>query len=187
MQDPKGRTYFEFPESMALPMERFLKQKEFMEWMMSGLTDTQLRMLSEQAHKSMVDGLSLPAKSAAQAKEFAKAMSIISQISERQDKVIPMDLVINCLCAQLIREDENPHVWNQDIHQEKCDFFKAHHMDYQFFFRFTAFRKLSKTLNVSKENWNEYLLQQALQAQAVTESLKMFSSRRESSKEESKT
>jgi hypothetical protein len=146
-----------------------------------------MKMLGEAAAKAMRETLSLPDKSVAQAKEFARAMSIISQITERQEKIIPIDLVINCLCAQIVREDEDPHTWNQAIHMEKCDFFKANHMDYQFFFRFTAFRKLSKILNVSKENWNEYLLEQVMTAKTITETLKMYSSERKSSKEESKT
>lgn len=172
---------------MALPLERFLKQKEFMEWMSSGLSNENLTMLVENAQVYLTEALGKKAGSTAFATSSAKVAAILSQIGERQDRIVDLDLVINCLCALVVREDEDPLTWNQSIHQEKCNYFKDHHTDYQFFFRFTAFRELAKRLNVSQENWIQYLAEMRTKAQILRQSMKIYSSGPKSSKAESKT
>ncbi len=180
MVDGKGRTYYEFPESMALPMERFIKQKEYMEWMASGLDGETLIEITDAAKERLTEAISLPAKSKAQTSEFAKVFAMLQEIGDRKDRIIPFDLVINCLCALIVREDENPLKWNQSIHVEKCEYFASRHIDYQFFFQFSAFRELSRLLNVSNENWTAYLAKQKTQQQSIRQSLRIFSTSVES-------
>lgn len=177
--DKYGHTYYEFPESMALPMVRFVKEKEFMEYMASGLDAENLTEIVETAKGCLMKALELPAKSKPYTNEMAKVAALLNEIGERKERIVPFDLIINCLCGLLIREDENPYEWNEAIHREKCEYFSRHYLDYGFFFQFTAFRKLSKLLNVSKENWAQYLAGSRTQSRFIKEAMKSFSIEKE--------
>lgn len=167
--DSKGRNYYEYPEGMALPMERSARITEYMQWISSGLDNVNLKKLCEAIEFHQTQAMKLVEKPKAFAKEMAQATAILREVGERNERVVPLDLIINTLCAQLVREDEDPAGWNQSIHEEKCNFFKENQSSYQFFFRFTAFRKLSQTLNVSNGNWIQYLVRATQELQIIQE------------------
>lgn len=187
MTDDQGRGYYEFPDGMALPMVRFVKEKEFFEWMNSGLDAETLTELCDAAKGYLTDAMEKPATSSARGKDIAKVYTILEEIGNRKERIIPFDLVINTLCALIVREDEDPFEWNERIHQEKCQYFANHYISYDFFFQFSHFRKLSRFLVDSKENWTRYLAQVKVQIKNLQESLKIYSTRSESKKESKRT
>lgn len=182
--DDIGRTYYEFPEGLALPIERFAKEKEFIEWMTSGINNDNLRMLTEAAQELLMDALKSYKNEKEHAKKMAKVHAILQQIQMRYEQIVPIDLIINTICAVIVREDEDPCKFNEKIHKEKCDFFMEHKNDYGFFFQVSSFRRLSKLLNMQKSGWS-ILLKSWEDSQAVLkESLRIISSYKESSSDE---
>lgn len=177
-----GHTYYEYPEGMALPIERSAREQEYLQWMGAGLDAKNVKKLSDAAQFHIMESLKLTGKPNAFAKEIAKASAILTEIGERQERVVPLDLIINVLCTHLVRDDEDPAGWNPSIHKEKCDYFMDHHTDYQFFFRFSAFRKLSRMLGVSSENWQDYLIRARTEVKAVEVMIRSFLSEEQSSK-----
>ena len=175
MIDENGVKYYEFPESMALPVVRFLKNKEYIAWMGGGLDGDIVEQICSTAQECLIDALKQPPGSKPQTKALSKVNALLQQMSDRKSRVVPIDLVVNILCSQLIREDEDPVEWNEIIHAEKCDYFKAHINDYGFFLNFTAFRRLSKDMTVSEESWSEYLVKATAQIQALTQATMIFS------------
>lgn len=184
--DDQDRTYYEFGEAMGLPMCRYLKMEEFQTWLQSNIDGGTLNEMVETAQNCMIDALKAESKTV-QANALSKVNAILQQVKDRQARVVPIDLVVNILCAQIVREDEDPHEWNQIIHMEKCDFMKEHLTDYQFFFHLTAFRKLRQLQIDSAEKWVGYLARATAEAKHIKETMKVYSRSAQSSKSGNKT
>ena len=147
--DSEGTKYYKFPESMSLPVERFGKLQEFMMWMSSGLTSTELDSLLDVADKALVNGVST-------GKNAAKIGFIIHQIRERKNMVIHTELLYNFLAIQVVRQDETTEHFNNAIHLEKIEQFKietSKGKTYDFFLQI-GLKKLNDLFNMSEDEWN---------------------------------
>jgi hypothetical protein len=153
--DKKGRTYYEFDTMDNLPVRRLMKQKEYFEWLNAGINSQNLGQLIEAINENIIAALQITDKRKF-AKSMAKVQALVNEIGRRRELIIPMDLFINILCVMIVREDEDPVGFNEKIHAEKCDYFIEHVDDYGFFLQSNAFRELSKSLNMSQKNWNQY-------------------------------
>ena len=155
--DDQGRTYYEYPDNLNLPLFRYGKQKEFYEWLSAGINSENLGQLLDVAKDMHFDSLKSFHEEKAFRKSMVKLLKILEEIDNRRNQIIPIDIMVNVLATQLCREDEDPSGWSDVIHAEKCDFIMAHINDYGFFFQVAAFRRLLKLLNISKDGYKQLL------------------------------
>lgn len=148
--DDEGRNYYRFDKELAIPFERNAQVTTFMTYMGLGLSGDEFKILIDTMLESIHKGLTDP-------KEAAKVSTIALQMEQRIQRTVPVDLLINLLSVQLVREDESISTFNQAIHDEKCQYFKDHIEDYEFFFAQKELQQLIDGMNISKENWSEYL------------------------------
>ncbi|MFI5404926.1 MAG: hypothetical protein ACHQ1D_00285 [Nitrososphaerales archaeon] len=157
--DSKGVKYYKFPDNMSLPLERFGKLQEYMMWMSSGITSTELDGLLDEADKALTEGL-------LQKKNAARIGFILSEIRDRKNMVIHTELLYNFLSVQVIRQDEQPEFYNNSIQMEKVAQFKEETKNgktYDFFLRI-GLKKLNALFNMSEAEWNR-LWEESIQAQ----------------------
>ena len=159
--DDQGRTYYEFPDPTALPVERLLQQQKFL--------ITHACTYMEEAIENSSDRKLF-------ARNAAKVYAILEDIKSRAGNIIPLDIFVNVLCCSLVREDENPVKFNESIHREKCDYFIEHLDDYGFFFRLQSFKWWARQLRLSSENWSEILSAWERSLRRIKQSSKIFNS-----------
>lgn len=174
--DSKGKKYYKFPESMSLPIERFGKLQEYMMWMSSGITSSELDLLLDHADKALTEGL-------LQKKNAAKIGFIINELRERKNMVIHTELLYNFLSVQVIREDEAPESFNNNIQMEKVEQFKEDTKNgktYAFFLRI-GLKKLNDLFSLSEEEWNKLWEESTHQQKVLKQMVTLFQSEKESS------
>lgn len=148
--DLSGKKYYSFPESLALPLERMGKIEEYLQWITSGLTGDTISFLCDEMDKLLSDGLKT-------GKNASKIGLIISEIRGRKEMAIPVELMYNLLAVQLIREDENPEVFNNQIQIEKIIALKElNEQTGGFFFGLKELKQLQNLFNMSPEEWSNY-------------------------------
>lgn len=167
--------YYKYPESMSLPLERFGKLQEYMMWMSSGITATELDALLDEADKALTEGL-------LQKKNASRIGFILSEIRDRKNMVIHTELLYNFLAVQVIREDEDPEFFNNSIQMQKVERFKEETKNgktYDFFLRI-GLKKLNDLFNMSEQEWNKLWDESIQQQKALKEAIKIIQSEKES-------
>lgn len=158
--DLEGKKYYSFPEATALPIVRLAKLEEYKILMSSGLSNGVISELC--GHMDTIlgtivnSGLETEVKKNS-SKNIANLGMLITEIKERQKTFIPIELFYAFLACQLVREDENPYVFNEQIHLDKC----ARLIDLNekiggFFFGQKELRMLQNLSTMSADEWIEY-------------------------------
>ena len=162
--------YYKFPEAMSLPVERFGKLQEFMMWMSASITPVEFDSLIDEGERALMTCMT-------DKKGFSKIGYVFEMMRERRKMCIHTELLYNFLSVQVIREDEQPEHFNNSIHLEKIEQFKAETKDgktYDFFLRI-GLKKLNALFNMSEAEWTRYW-DESLQGQKVlSEMVKIIS------------
>lgn len=133
--DLDGNSYYKFPKELALPMVRLAKLQEYLQWLSAGVTGTELDKMLDNCETALMDGLK-------NNKGFAKIGFVLSELRDRKKMIIHDELFYNIIAVQIIRHDELPTVFNNQIQMEKVE----------------AFRRLNETNDSFFLNINEYLI-----------------------------
>lgn len=158
--DLDGKKYYSFREATSLPIERLGKLEEYKVLMSSGLhkgvIDELTNYMEEILSKIVNSGLDVEVKKNS-SKNIANLGMLINEIKERQKTFIPIELFYAFLSCQLVREDENPYVFNESIHKEKIvALMSLNEVNGGFFFGQKELSQLRNLLNMPEEEWNEY-------------------------------
>lgn len=176
--DTAGKKYYGFGKNMTMPVSRFGKLQEYIMWMSSGLSGSELDKLVDIADKALTDGLT-------QKGNAAKVGSILTQIRERKNMVMHHELLINFIAVQVVREDESITEFDNQIHMEKVDqFLKDTKTNPLFFFRLPELSRLWHLLKMSEQEWTIFWEESVLQQKILNEQLKIYQSVNESSSSE---
>lgn len=144
--DTTGKAWYEFPDGLGNPMKRMAANLQAYEYLTA-------RMSPEMFDAAVVD-----INAALAHGQVVEAGAILTRLKTLKDEVIPVDVLINLIATDLVREDENPKDHNQGIHQEKCDYLKdAIDRGDSFFFLLTVVKDLSKRFKISNEGWTNIL------------------------------
>jgi hypothetical protein len=82
---------------------------------------------------------------------------LIRELKERQKTFIPIEIYYAFLAIQLVREDENPHIFNNSVHNSKiAALMDLNEQNGGFFFGQKESKQLQSWLNMSEAEWNEY-------------------------------
>ena len=142
--DTNGKLYFRFPKTMSTPVERLAKQMEFNMYISSGIDRNEWLKIRDAMRNVLNDGLGNPVTA-------SKLGALIEVLSGRLENIMHPELMYNIVAIQWIREDEDPAVFNQQIHNEKIEEFKKMVNDKgaYFFFQQTELGLVSSLLRLT--------------------------------------
>lgn len=176
--DSNGANYFKYPQDTSIAIERWGKMNEYMMWMSAGLTSGELDKLVHEGKKAIADGLAVDTRN------VAKLSIVFDQIEQRKNMVIHTELFYNYVAIQLIREDERPEEFNNEIQMQKVEQFKkevAQGNCYDFFFRL-GLSKLNALMDMSKSEWEQFWESSRQEQQLLNEAVKVLQSKKTSSR-----
>lgn len=150
--DLKGNKYFTFGKTtLEPPLERVAKAQDYILMMARGLDDSELNALIDLSSDQM--GLAAAGKPN---NAMVTIGAVFKAIQERSQMVMHIDLMYELAAVWVIREDENPHVWNDRIHKEKVKTFKEEirqDKSYDFFFRLPQLKLVGELLKCTESEW----------------------------------
>jgi len=156
LTDSNGNRYYGFPENLSISEDRYNKLQEFLIWLSNGLTPESLNTLIDKANKAIEDGVVKLANN--KRVNMIKVGAVLHEIKTRQDMIKPAELLYNIIAVQLIREDEDPMLFNNSVHLEKVEQIKAEkELGNSFFFSIPESQKVWKYQSMSEAQWTEYL------------------------------
>ena len=174
--DSKGINYNKFPTDTAIPIERWGKLNEFMMWMSAGLTSGELDKLLNVAEEAIAEGLKKDTRN------IAKISTVINQIRERKNMVIHTELFYNYVAVQLVRQDEDPNTFNNEIQLQKVEQFKSEVQQgncYDFFFKL-GLAKLNSFMDMSSAEWERFWANSLQEQNLLNETVNLLKSKKES-------
>lgn len=149
--DNKGYFYYRHEDQTLLSIERLAQLKQYTTWILRGMTNEVLHQLIDEADKAWVHFVKT-------GEDMAKVTAIHTEMRLRCTKISEIDLYYNLLAVQYIREDEHPTQFNNSIHLEKVEAFKEAAKDLDsFFFALPEYRELCKLLNITEEEWPQFV------------------------------
>lgn len=172
-KDLDGKSYYRIPATLAMPLERFGKAQEFIMWMSAGMSATELKALTAVLKKEYE-------KCAAGDKTaLVRCGAVITEIEMRQELIMHTELLYEFLAVNVIREDERPEKYSEEIQQEKIAAFKemvkAGGTSYPFF-QVPELQRVNETLRLSPEDWEKFWNQSIREQQALKEKIKYLKS-----------
>ena len=170
--DSDGKKYFRFPKDVTLPGERFGKLNEYVTFISKGLTAEEDIMLDEAIERLLEAGIGKSQKN------VSAIGAILQERKKRRSLVIHTELLYNFIAVQLIREDESPESFDNDIQMQKVTMFKQMTKtgSTYFFFQKQELNRLSNLSGMSQSEWDQYWQESLIQHRALPESLKVFAS-----------
>lgn len=162
-----SKKYYRFPSNMAMPTSRYGKLQEYLMYMSARLTAENIDLLINK-------GIEIIEKGIENDNGASKVAAILYQLGDRNDKIIPHQLIYNYLAVLYVREDEDPKIFNNEIHMQKVDDLMAN-SDNSFFFRLPELRKLFDLTTMSESEWQTYVSGSESQQRILKEVLKIYS------------
>ena len=140
--DDKGLAWYEFPKGLGNPIKRIEQQSQFISLLSARLSPEAMEI----AYKGITDAFNEG--------NHLEGLVIFKRFMDMREMIIPLDVLINALAADFIREDESITEVNDRIHKEKCDYLmKVVENGDSFFFQLTAVKDLSERFKISTESW----------------------------------
>lgn len=140
--DTNGKAWYEYPDGLGNPIKRMAANLQAYEYLTARMSPEMFDAAVEDVNKALAHG------------KVVEAGAILTRLKTLKDEVIPVDVLINLIATDLVREDEDPKDHNQTVHQEKCDYLKAAiERGDSFFFQLTVVKGLSERFKISNEGW----------------------------------
>lgn len=125
--DLDGLAYYKFPKELSLPMSRLGKLQEYITWLSAGVTGEELDKMIENADKALMEGIKT-------GKNAAKIGWLLSELKDRKQMIVHEELFYNIIAVQLIRSDESPTEFNNEIQMQKVESFRRLNTENDTFF-----------------------------------------------------
>ena len=144
--DSDGKAWYEYPDGLGNPMKRIAANLQAYEYLTARLSPEMFDAAVKDVNEALAHG------------KVVEAGAILKRLVDLKEEVIPLDVLINLIATDLVREDESPTSDNTRIHQEKCDYLKgASGRGDVFFLRLTVVKDLSERFKISNEGWTTIL------------------------------
>jgi hypothetical protein len=164
--DDEGNAYYSFPKEIELPIARMGKLQEYLMWMAKGVSKEEYIKAIDYAEGALKNGLS-------DNKGVAKIGFVLHELKDRCNMVLHDELFYNIIAVQLVRHDESPSEFNNEIHLQKIEAFKQ--LDKKDDSFFLAIQELLNQLglaNITKKNLDELLKESAILRKAMERMMK---------------
>lgn len=149
--DMEGNGYYKFPKDIELPMTRNAKLQEYMMWLYKGISKEEYIKAIEYAESGIEGGIK-------DGKGLSKIGFILNELKDRCNMVVHDELFYNIIACQLIRSDESPTVFNNEIQMQKVLAFKELDKNEDtFFLSIQEFLEQLNLSNITKIQYNQLL------------------------------
>lgn len=167
--DLDGHGYYKFPKDIALPMNRLGKMYEYMMWLSAGVTGQELDKMLDNADKALTDGLM-------KGKNAAKIGFLISELKDRKNMIVHPELFYNIIAVQIIRDDESPTEFNNEIQMQKVEAFKRLDTENDtFFLNIQEYLKVLNWSNITRDELINILRDSRIRLEATLKTMqKLF-------------
>jgi len=166
--DLDGNGYYKFPKELALPMVRLGKLHEYIKWISAGVTGSELDALLDNADRALMEGLKT-------GKNAAKIGFVISELRDRKKMVVHDELFYNIIAVQIIRHDEKPTEFNNDIQLQKVRAFRAlNETSDTFFLHISEYLLALNWSNITQEELMGILRNSTIHREATNEMMQQL-------------
>lgn len=149
--DDEGRGYYKFSKDIELPMTRLAKLQEYLMWLSKGISKEEYVKALEFAKQGLEGGIK-------DGKGLAKIGFVLHELIDRSEMVIHDELFFNIIAVQLIRDDESPTEFNNEIQMQKVAAFKAlNTKDDSFFLNIQEFLEQLNLSSITKNQLEKLL------------------------------
>lgn len=162
-KDTAGVSYFRHTTQTGQSVEHYGKAMEFTMWMAAGLQPTELNILIDLIETANQNCTTRIIKNENVESNTPTNRAIIGWATQemrlRQTMVIHTELLYNFVACHDIREDEDPFVWIEPIHNEKVEAYKKMVREgstYDFFLGRQELKNLAGISNFSPDEWNQH-------------------------------
>ena len=160
--DSEGIGYYKFSKDVEVPIMRLAKIQEYLTWLSKGVDKSEYLKCLEVAEKGLEGGIK-------DGKGLAKIGFVLSELKDRCNMVLHDELFYNIIAVQLVRADENPTEFNNEIHMQKVDEFKRlDSLGDSFFFHIQEFLNQLGLSSITKSQY-ETLLKESQEVRQATE------------------
>lgn len=169
--DINGKQLYKFPTDMHLPVERFGQKKKLLQALNKGLTDAEDEEMDNAIAEIVLNGTNLL--------EIKKRVSgVLGEKQTRRKLVIHADIFYQLVAVELVREDENPEVYDNELQMDKVKTFKKMTRDGStyFFFQQTGLKSLSAYLNFTQSEWDYFWTSSVVKIKSLPKVLEVFTS-----------
>lgn len=140
--DDSGLKWYEFPLGLSNPIKRIEKQIQFTSLLTARISPEAFDLVMSSALESANKG------------KFLEAFTMIRNYQNMRENIVPIDVFINAIASDLIREDESITEVNETIHNEKCAYLmKCVEENRGFFFRLKDVNDLLDRFKISTEDF----------------------------------
>ncbi len=162
-----GHNYYRWPKDLALTNERYLLANGLMTNLAIGMSGKELMEAFDTLELLIADGLKNP-------QNLAKIAATVAIMKAAQNHTVHRDLLINLAAVYVVRDDEKPEEVNQDIMQQKLDYFDKNVNEPKDFFLQISIEELSELHKLSKEELNRLWQASPQRVKEVTNLLNRF-------------
>jgi len=174
-RDSEGLDWYQYNDNTTMPLRRYLKLQKFIMVWNRNLTNEELNELISIAEGALEDGVQKV--SSGKRMNFLKVASVLNEIKNRQEKIRTIEVMADIIASSLIRSDEVYDNYDKAIHLSKKQYLLDEAKKKEPFFIQTAiFKMLSKSAVGSSEDFNQYLEEQAIQAEVNQRRIEFLSS-----------
>ena len=140
--DDQGKAWYEFGTGLANPIKRIEQQSQFISFLSSRVSPEAMEIAYEGVTKAFNEG------------KYLEGLVIFKRFMDMREMIVPLDVLINAIAADFIREDESITEVNEKIHQEKADYLKKIiDRGDEFFFQLTVVKDLSERFKIGRDSW----------------------------------
>lgn len=176
-KDLDGHDYFRHTTQTGQSIEHYGKAMEFTMWMSAGLKASELTQLID-LQELVIENLVAGKKGS-----LAILGWVNKEMKLRQEMVIHTELLYNFVACHYIRDDEDPFVWVESLHNEKVAAFQKMVKEgstYDFFFNLRELKNLAGITNMSPEEWNQHWTESMRQQRSTLQKVAYLKSELES-------
>lgn len=164
--DDDGNAYYTFPKEVELPIARMGKLQEYLMWMAKGVSKEEYIKAIDYAESALIAGLK-------DSKGVAKIGFVLHELKDRCNMVVHDELFYNIIAIQLIRHDESPSEFNNEIHLQKVEAFKKlDKQDDGFFLNIQELLNQLGLTNITRESLQDLLKESRIAREAIERMMK---------------
>lgn len=167
--DDEGNGYYKFPSNLEMPLSRLAKVQEYLMWLSRGVSKEEYLKAINAAKHGLEGGIK-------DGKGLAKIGFVLQELENRCEMVIHDELFYNIIACQLVRQDESPTEFNNEIQMQKVESFRdLDKKNDTFFLHIQEFLALFNLSNITKTKYETLMKGSQLSRQAMEKMLTSIS------------
>lgn len=183
--DSNGKKYYEFTAgTLQPPLERTAKAMDIMMMMSKGLSGEETLMMIDAISEQLALAFAQKKNNA-----FVNIGALLKAMTDRVNMPFHIDLMYEFVAVWKVREDELPHVFSQEIHEQKVKQFKIDNRGKNsfFFFQVPELKMVNEHLKCTEAEWMQLCSESDRKIKGLREWIKILSTGAKQSQNTRKT